>query len=220
MNGPMRVLLADDHALVRAGIRALLEALPDVEVIGEASDGKEALRMIRADPPDIAFLDITMPEMNGIAVAERVAQEGIDTHIVVLSMHETEAYVVRALRARVRGYLLKHAAAAELGQAVTAVMAGQRYLSPAIAEYAALESKRATPPWPITAQIESLTPRQREVLRLLAKGQSVKEIAYGLSLSVKTVETHRAQLMARLRIRDVPSLVRFAIRCGLIAVED
>jgi DNA-binding NarL/FixJ family response regulator len=217
----MRVLLADDHVLVRRGIRALLEnLLPDIEIVGEADDGREALRMLTEQTPDIAFIDISMPGISGIEVAERAAHSAPATHIVILSMHDTEAHVVRALRARVRGYLLKHAAAEELAVAVHTVMDGRRYLSPSIAKYALLERRRAATPWPIDAEIESLSPRQREVLRLLAKGQSVKEIAYALSLSVKTVETHRAQLMARLQIRDVPTLVRFAIRCGLIGVED
>ena len=216
----MRVLLADDHALVRSGIRALLEQVPDVEIVAEAADGEETLRLLVEHMPDLALVDISMPGINGIEVAERAFRLTPATRILILSMHDAEAHVVRALRARVRGYLLKHAAASELACAVQTVMSGQRYLSPAIAKYAALASRRAATPWPIDAEIESLSPRQREVLRLLAKGQSVKEIAFALELSVKTVETHRAQLMARLSIRDVPTLVRFAIRTGLIGVED
>jgi DNA-binding NarL/FixJ family response regulator len=217
----MRFLLADDHLLIRAGIRALLERLPGAEIIGEASDGAEALRMMEEHRPDIALVDIAMPGMSGIEVAERAARDGLHmVRIVVLTMHDTEAHVVRALRAHVRGYLLKHAASEELAQCVQTVMDGRRYLSPAIAKYARLEARRAATPWPSTIELEALTPRQREVLRLLAKGESVKEIAYALSLSAKTVETHRAQLMARLQIRDLPGLVRFAIRAGLIGIED
>lgn len=217
----MRVLLADDHLLMRAGVRALLERIPNTEIVGEASDGTEALSLLEAHRPDIAFIDIAMPGMSGIEVAERAAREGLHmVRIVVLTMHDTEAHVVRALRAHVRGYLLKHAAAVELAQCVETVMDGRRYLSPAIAKYARLEARRAATPWPSSIEVEALTPRQREVLQLLAKGQSVKEIAYALSLSAKTVETHRAQLMARLQLRDLPSLVRFAIRAGLIGIED
>jgi len=217
----MRVLLADDHVLIRAGVRALLQGLPGIDAVDEASDGAEALGLIEENKPDIAFLDITMPGMSGIEVAERAARAGLHmVRIVILTMHDTEAHVVRALRAHVRGYLLKHAAATELGQCVETVMDGRRYLSPAIAKYARLEARRATTPWPSTIEVEALTPRQREVLQRLALGQSVKEIAFALSLSVKTVETHRAQLMARLQLRDLPSLVRFAIRAGLIGIED
>jgi DNA-binding NarL/FixJ family response regulator len=216
----MRVVLVDDHALVRAGIRALLQPLPDVEIVGEASDGAEGLRIVVASAPDIALVDISMPGMNGIEMAEQAARLAATTRIVIVSMYDTEAHVVRALRARVRGYLLKHAAADELAVALQTVMSGKRYLSPAVAKFAALAGERAVTPWPPTAEIEMLSPRQREVLRLLAKGQSVKEIAFALELSVKTVETHRALLMSRLQIRDVPTLVRFAIRAGLIGVED
>lgn len=217
----MRVFLADDHLLMRAGVRALLERLPDTEIVGEAGDGTAALSMLAQCKPDIAFLDITMPGMSGIEVAERAAREGLHmVRIVILTMHDTEAHVVRALRAHVRGYLLKHAAATELAQCVQTVMDGRRYLSPSVAKFARLEARRAATPWPSAIELEALTPRQREVLQLLAKGQSVKEIAYALTLSVKTVETHRAQLMERLQIHDLPGLVRFAIRAGLIGVED
>lgn len=213
----MRVLLADDHHLVRAGLRALLENQPGVEVVGEAGDGREALDMIERHRPDVALLDITMPGMNGLEVAARVDKASPRTRVVVLSMHAGEAYVAQALRVGVAGYLLKDAAAAELGLALEAVRRGEVYLSPAISRTVVdgfLKAGR-----PADDPLAGLTARQREILQLIAEGNSTKEIAASLDVSVKTVETHRAQLMDRLDIHDVAGLVRFAIRSGLIAPE-
>ena len=213
----MRVLLADDHHLVRAGLRALLENQPGVEVVGEAGDGREALDMIERHRPDVALLDITMPGMNGLEVASRVDKASPRTRVVVLSMHAGEAYVAQALRVGVVGYLLKDAAAAELGLALDAVRRGEVYLSPAISRTVVDGFLKAGKP--ADDPLASLTSRQREILQLIAEGNSTKEIAASLDVSVKTVETHRAQLMDRLDIHDVAGLVRFAIRSGLIAPE-
>jgi DNA-binding NarL/FixJ family response regulator len=212
----LRILLADDHALVRAGIRALLESLDGVEVVGEASDGQEALRLIGEQHPDLALLDISMPRLNGLEAAARIAKEYPRTRVIVLSMHADDEYVYRAFRARAAGYLLKNADRSELELAVRAVARGDAWLSPAV-------SKKVIAAFSHGERIEDpaevLTPRQREILQLVAEGQSTKEIAQRLNLSVKTVESHRSQLMERLGIHDVPGLVRYAIRLGIVRVE-
>jgi DNA-binding NarL/FixJ family response regulator len=212
------LLLADDHALVRAGIRALLESLDGVEVIGEASDGHDALRMIGEQRPDLALLDISMPGLNGLEVTARATREYPRTRVIVLSMHADDEYVYRALRAGATGYLLKNADRRELELAVRAVARGEAWLSPAVSKKViaafAGGGKRSEDP------VEVLTPRQREILQLVAEGHSTKEIAQRLVLSVKTVESHRTQLMERLGIHDVSGLVRYAIRLGIVRVES
>jgi len=217
----VRVLLADDHVLVRAGIRALLEALPGLQIIGEVSDGRAALEALLKDRPDVAFLDIAMPGMNGIEVAERAAREAPKTRVVMLSMHNTSSHVVRALRAGAAGYLLKDAAADELPVLLRAVMNGETYLSPAIAKHVVdgFLQRNTAEPDAADNPVEILTPRQREILQLVAEGRSTKEVASLLSLSIKTVEAHRSQIMERLDIHDLPGLVRFAIRTGLVASD-
>jgi DNA-binding NarL/FixJ family response regulator len=218
----MRVLLADDHVLVRAGIRALLEALPNIEVVGEAGDGQTALDLLVKKRPDVALLDIGMPGLNGIEVAERAAREVPATRVVILSMHNTSQHVVRALRAGAVGYLLKDAAAEELPVLLRAVLNGETYLSPAIAKHVVegfLQRKTAELDSGAQAPFDMLTSRQREILQLVAEGRSTKDVAQLLSLSVKTVEAHRSQIMARLDIHDVTGLVRFAIRTGLVTSD-
>lgn len=214
---PIRVLVADDHALVRAGIRALLQALPDIEVVAEAGDGREILPLIETHHPDVVLMDIAMPGMNGLEAAARVARDCPAVRVVILSMHASEEYVLQALRAGAGGYLLKDAATPELELAIRAVARGETYLSPrvskhVVAEYIQRVAGEAGP-------LELLTPRQREVLQLLAEGRTTKEIAQRLDISVKTVETHRAQLMARLDIHDVAGLVRYAVRVGLVSPD-
>ena len=213
---PMRILLADDHALVRGGIRALLESIDGVSVVGETGDGLEALDLIRALQPDLVLLDISMPGLNGLELADRVARESPAVKIVVLSMHATESYVADALRAGVVGYLRKSAAVAELPAALETVARGEIYLSPGISRQV-IEVLRAggVPPGPLAG----LSPRQREILQLLAEGLSSKEIGFRLGISSKTVDTHRAQIMERLGIHNLQGLVRFAMRAGLIPEE-
>lgn len=212
----MDIVLADDHNLVRKGIRALLEALPGVRVVGEAADGQTALKLIENHRPDVAVLDISMPGLNGLEVAARTAKSSPGTKVVVLSMHAGEGYVAQALRAGVSGYLLKDAADDELALAMTAVSRGDVYLSPQISRQVVDRLARASSePDPLAG----LTPRQREILQLVAEGKSSKEIAVLLNLSTKTVESHRAQIMERLDLHDVTALVRFAIRVGLISPD-
>lgn len=213
----MKVILADDHHLVRSGIRALLESITGVLVVAEAGDGREALELIERHHPDIALLDITMPGLNGLEVAARVRESSPRTRVIVLSMHAGETYVAQALRAGVAGYLLKDSAASDLQAALEAVGRGGTFLSPSISQQVVSSYLRGE--LPSADPLGGLSPRQREVLQLIAEGRSTKEIAADLELSIKTVETHRAQIMERLGIHDVPGLVRFAIRSGLISSE-
>jgi DNA-binding NarL/FixJ family response regulator len=212
----IRVMLADDHTLVRAGIRSLLESIPEVEVVAEADDGREALDLINKHRPDVALLDIGMPGLNGLELAKRVSTESPKTRIIILSMHADANYVNQALRAGVRGYLLKGAAVSELPLAIRAVTRGETYLTPKVSRFVVdgfLSGEESGP-------LEGLTRRQCEILQLIAEGHSTKEIAGLLSLGVKTVETHRSRLMDRLDIHDVAGLVRFAIRAGLVTPEE
>ena len=211
---PVRVLLADDHALVRAGIRALLEGLEGVTVVAEAANGIEVLELARKHRPDVVLLDISMPGLGGLEASAQLKQELPEVRVVMLSMHANEEYVLQALRAGAAGYMLKDSATAQLELALQAVMQGETYLSPPISKQMVegyLQRVGAEQP-----AADNLTPRQRQVLQLIAGGHSTKEIAYRLELSVKTVETHRAQLMERLQIRDIAGLVKYAIRSGLV----
>jgi len=212
----LRVILADDHVLVRAGIRALIESLPDVEVVGEAGNGLEALELIKKTCPDVALLDIGMPELNGLGATDLVSRDFPEVKVIILSMHHGDEFVMSALRAGAAGYIAKDAATSELGAAIRAVAIGASYLSPAISK-----TFLARPVGGIGSpfQSEEITARQREVLRLVVEGRTMKEIAGRLGLSVKTVEAHRAQLTERLGIRDVPGLVRYAMRIGLLRAE-
>lgn len=213
----MRVLLADDHWFVRAGVRAGLETIPGVQVVAEAGDGAEALRLIAEEQPDLVLLDVAMPVLNGFEVLERITREFPRVRVIVLSVHETEEYAMHALRNGAHGYLSKTAAGAELEEAIRTVARGEIYLSPQITRQTFLERlKESTPAGHATSE---LTPRQKEILRLIAEGYSTKEIGLTLNISVKTVETHRSQLMDRLDIHDIASLVRYSIRMGLVKVD-
>jgi DNA-binding NarL/FixJ family response regulator len=214
---PVRVLLADDHKLVRAGFRAMLSNLNNVEVVAETGDGREALELIQKHRPDVAFVDITMPSLTGLEVAKRAAKEAPNVRIIIVSMHTAEEYVGRAVRAGVAGYVLKNADPIELELAIWAAVKGEIYLSPAVSkslidDYSRRLAEEKTPE-------DRLTARQREVLQLIAEGQNTKDIAARLNVSIKTVETHRKQLMERLDIHDVAGLVRYAIRAGIIEPE-
>ena len=215
---PIRVLLADDHTLVRAGIRSLLESVDGLEVVAECGDGRECLELIGKHRPDVALLDIGMPGLSGLQVAERVAEESPRTKVVILSMYADKTHVTQAMRAGVSGYLLKGAAVAELPLALQAVMRGETYLTPKISKHVVDGFLRDTEDEP--GPLSELTTRQREILQLIAEGQSTKEIAGILDVSSKTVETHRMRLMDRLDIHDVPGLVRFAIRAGLVSSDE
>ncbi|MHB8534863.1 MAG: response regulator [Sulfuricaulis sp.] len=214
----LRILLADDHNLVRTGMISLLRSFPDIEVVGETGDGREAIELVRTLAPNIVLMDIAMPGLNGIEATARIVKEFPRTRVVVLSMHADEEYVLQALRAGAAGYLLKNAAPVELELALRAVARGETYLSPEVSRHVIDEflGGRAESAGPLG----QLTPRQREILQLIAEGQATKQIAARLDVSVKTVETHRAQLMERLGIHDIAGLVRYAIRHGLVRIDS
>jgi len=213
-----RLVLADDHALVRQGFRALLSGIADFEVVGEAANGREALKLIRTLAPDVALMDISMPELNGLDATARALREQPQLKVIIVSMHATEAHILEALRAGAAGYLLKDADAGELERAIRAVARGERYLARSVSHQVGDRLMRAGR-GEQSAEAEALSPRQREVLQLIAEGRSTREIAERLHLSVKTVETHRAQLMQRLEIFNVAGLTRHALRIGLIDPE-
>lgn len=212
------VILADDHHLVRAGIRSLLESIDGVEVLADCGDGRQALDLIEKHRPEVAVLDIGMPSLNGLEVARRTAQISPATRVIILSMYADPSYVRQALKAGVAGYLLKGAAVSELSLALDAVMKGEKFLTPKVAQTVVEGFLRDGDP--DGEPVEDLTERQREILQLIAEGRSTREMAEQLDVSVKTIETHRSRLMDRLGIRDVPGLVRFAVRAGLVSPDD
>jgi DNA-binding NarL/FixJ family response regulator len=219
--GPIRILLADDHILVRAGIRSLLSEIEGVQVIAEADDGIEALRMIGDLRPNIVLLDIAMPGLNGLDVAAQVIADFPDIHVIILSSHDNEAYVIRALSLGVSGYLLKDCSLIELDLAIRAVSRGKTYLCPAVSRQVVMDymTRKNRRPGETTTEegpYQILTQRQREILQMIAEGCSTKEIALKLDISVKTAEAHRTQLMERLDIHDIAGLVRYAIKEGII----
>ncbi len=210
----LRVLIVEDHALVRAGMRALLQKIDGIEVVADVGDGWEAVKCVQTAAPDLVLMDIAMPGLNGLDATSRIVKESPTTRVILLSMHANEEYFQQALQSGASGYLLKGAELAELEMAIKTVGRGETYLTPVVAKYA-IEAYREKSEGP-SGPLAKLTMRQREILQLVAEGQTTKDIAQLLNLSVKTVETHRAQLMERLDIHDVPGLVRFAIRVGLI----
>ena len=211
---PIRVLLVDDHALIRAGVRTLLERMSGVVVVGEASDGREALELVRSESPNVVLLDIAMPRLGGLEALPRVIGQFPNVKVLILSALVAEEFVSRALRSGASGYMLKDSAPDELEMAIRAVAQGNIYLSPAISR--AIINNYMERGGGELSPLEQLTARQREILQMVAEGKNTKEIASILKISVKTVEAHRLQLMARLDIHDVPSLVRYAVRNGLI----
>jgi DNA-binding NarL/FixJ family response regulator len=214
---PIRVLVAEDHALVREGICALVERIDGFEVVAEAGDGLEALRLIKEHRPQIVLLDLTMP-LNGFEVLDRTVEGFPNVSVIVLTVHKAEEYAIRALSMGAMGYLPKSAVSAELELAIRTVARGEKYFSPELSRKTSLE--RAKDVAEEGSPIAELTPRQHEVLRLIAERQSTKDIARRLKISVKTVESHRAQLMERLSIYDVAGLVRYAIKLGIVRIEE
>lgn len=206
------LVLADDHSLVRSGLRALVEQMPGLSVTGEAANGRDALQLIGELLPDIALVNISMPDLNGIELTQRIATKHPRTRVIVLSLHSDDEYVRRAFAVGAAGYVVKTAAREELELAIRSVARGGVWLDPSISKAVVDALVRGeAPPTPF----ELLTPRQREVLQLVAEGNSTKEIAEQLGLSVKTVETHRAQLMRRLGVDTIAGLVRAAVRLGI-----
>lgn len=221
----IRVVLADDHNLVRAGIRALLQNDPDIDVIAEAENGRQVRGLIEQHSPDIVLMDIAMPELNGLDATAQLLKEFPALRIIILSMHSTEGYVLQALRAGASGYLLKGAATPELVLAIKSVARGETYLSSSISKFVIDAFKRSSSDEKQSTDLSirtntKLTPRQREVLQLIAEGHSTKEIAAKLDISVKTAKTHRTELMRRLDLHDIASLVRYAIQMGIVAQEE
>jgi DNA-binding NarL/FixJ family response regulator len=216
MTPPLRVLLAEDHTLVRKGIHAVLGQLTGVEVVAEAANGREAVELARQHGPDVVVMDIAMPGLNGLEATARIRREFPQTRVLILSMHATEEYVAQALRAGATGYLLKGADVPEFELALQAVGRDEIYLTPTVSRRIVDEYlQRVGEP----GEFEILTPRQREILQLVAEGRSSKEIAQELHLSVKTVEAHRGEIMERLGVHDVAGLVRWAIRAGVVSPE-
>jgi DNA-binding NarL/FixJ family response regulator len=212
-----RIVLAEDHTLVRKGMRLLLETIPGLSVVGEAADGLEALRLIEQHLPDCVLMDLAMPGLSGIEAVRLSKAKFPNIPILVVSMHADEAYVHQALAAGAAGYLLKGSNKEELEIAVRAVCSGETYLTPAISKTLVTALSRKSQTSSTSSPLDLLTLRQREVLRLVAEGNSTKQVAARLGLSVKTVEAHRGAIMERLGIRDLAGLVRFAIRAGLVA---
>ena len=214
----LRVMIVEDHALVRAGMRALLQKIGGIDVVADVGDGWEAVKAVQTDAPDLVLMDIAMPGLNGLDATARIVRESPNTRVILLSMYANEEYLRQALQVGASGYLLKGADLAELELAIRTVGRGETYLTPAVAKYAveAYRNKSGEPSSPLAR----LSGRQREILQLIAEGCTTKDIAQRLNLSVKTVETHRAQLMERLEIHDVPGLVRLAIRVGLVHVDS
>lgn len=213
----MRILLADDHDLVRAGFRALLAKLR-YQVVAEASDGNEVLRLIELHRPDVVLMDVSMPGLSGLEATAQVTQQYPTVRVIILSMHANAEYARRALRAGAVGYLLKNSREVELDMAIKAAMRGETYLSPAIAKFVAADYARRGSGE--TKSVEQLTPRQLEILQLLAKGYTRKQIAERLIISAKTFDTYRTQLMKLLDIHDVAGLVRYATQLGLVTPDE
>jgi two-component system, NarL family, response regulator NreC len=214
----IRVLLADDHTIVREGVRLCLEAFGDISVVAEAGDGQEAVQLAVQLRPDVAVVDLTMPRLNGVEAIRQIRRDVPDTEVVVLSVHDSEAYVVQALRAGAAGYVLKRNAATELAAAIRAAHEGQAYLHPSVARRVIDDylSRIHASEGAVGEPHERLTPREREVLQLAAEGHSTRAIAGLLCLSTKTVEHHRASLMTKLGLHGQTELVKYAIRAGLV----
>lgn len=214
---PIRLILADDHNLVRSGLKSLLSEMKGVEVVAEASNGREAVDLVASVKPDVVLMDIAMHELNGIEACEIISREHPGVRTIILSMHDSGEYVTKALKAGARGYVLKDAAPLELEFALQAVTVGETYLSPRVSRQ--VVQSYVQPPAAPESGLEALSPRQTEILKAIAGGRSTKQIAYDLGLSVKTIETHRAQIMDRLDIHDVAGLVRFAVRVKLVSAD-
>jgi RNA polymerase sigma factor (sigma-70 family) len=213
----IRVLLADDHKLIRAGLRLVIDQQPDLSVVGEADDGRQAVELAKSLKPDVVVMDIGMPNLNGIEAARQIREIRPDAAVVMLSMHSDEGYVLRALGAGARAYLLKDSATTDLVQAIRAVAEGKSFFSPAVSKVLLQDYMRKLQRSGVEDSYDLLSPREREVLQLVAEGKSNKEVASLLNLSVYTVETHRANIMQKLNLKGVPELILYAVRKGIIS---
>ena len=212
----VRIVLADDHTILRHGLRLVLEREPDFAVIGEASNGREAIDLVIRETPDVVIMDIAMPLLNGIEATRRIHEERLKTAVVILSMHADEGYILKALRAGARGYLLKDSADADLIQAVRAVNAGKAFFSPAVSKVLADDYLRQMRQQGVDDPYDLLTPRERELLQLIVELKSTKDIAALLNLSPHTIDTHRANLMQKLNVHSTAELILYAVRKGVI----
>jgi len=213
----MRILLADDHTLMRHGLRKIIEEQPDWEVVAETGDGREAVRLAAELKPDVAVLDIAMPLLNGIEATRQIARRAPPVRILILSMYSDESYIVQALRAGAHGYLLKDSADVDLIRAVTAVRQGKSFFSPVVAKVMLDDYVRRLADKGVTDRFDSLSEREREIFQLIAEGHSNKEIADLINLSVSTVETHRAHIMEKLDVHNTAEIVLYAVRKGVIS---
>jgi two-component system, NarL family, response regulator NreC len=213
----IRIVLADDHQLMRSGLRVLLEQQPDLSVVAEAKDGREAVAAVQSLKPDVLVIDIGMQNLNGIEAARQLTESHSDVAIVFLSMHSDESYVLRALKAGARGYLLKDSAEADLIRAIHAVAGGKSFFSPAVSKVLLDDYMQKLQRSGADDAYDLLTPREREILQLLVEGKSNKDVANMLNLSVYTVETHRSNIMQKLNLKGVPELVLYAVRKGIIS---
>jgi two-component system, NarL family, response regulator NreC len=212
-----RVVLADDHKLMRTGLRLIVDQHPEFTVVGEADDGREAVSLAETLRPDVVVMDIGMPRLNGIEAASQITTAHPEIAVVMLSMHSDEGYILRALKAGARGYLLKDSAEADLSRAITAVIEGKSFFSPAVSKVLLEDYMRKLSRSGAEDSFDLLSPREREILQLVAEGNSSKEVAALLNLSIHTVETHRSNVMQKLRLRGMPELILYAVRKGLIS---
>jgi two-component system response regulator NreC len=213
----IRILLADDHTLIRGGLRLIIEQHADLSVVGEAEDGRQAVALVASLKPDVAVLDIGMPNLNGIEAAKQITEGDSGAAVIVLSMHRDETYILRALKAGVRGYLLKDSAESDLVRAIRAVAEKKSFFSPTVSKVLLEDYMRKLKRTGAEDSYDLLTPREREILQLVAEGKSNKEVAAILNLSVYTVETHRSNIMEKLKLKSLPELILYAVRKGIIA---
>jgi two-component system, NarL family, response regulator NreC len=213
----VRILLADDHTVMRAGLRALLERQPNLEVVGEAEDGRQTVQLASAQVPDVVVMDIAMPNLNGVEATRRMVSKQPTISVVILSMYSDESYVMRALEAGARAYLLKDSAVTDLIGAIEAVSQGKSFFSPKISRILAEEYIHALRQKGVADSYELLTPREREILQLLAEGKTNKEVATSLNISVYTAETHRGNILQKLNLHSTAELVLYAVRKGIIS---
>ena len=212
----IRIVLADDHTIIRSGLRLLLEQQPDFKVVAEASDGRQAVQLVSKHHPNVVVLDIGMPELNGIEATRQIVAQDPHPDVVILSMHSDESYVLRALKAGARAYILKNAAEADLIRAVQAVSEGKSFFSPVISKMLLEDYVRQVREKEVEDSYDLLTPREREILQLIAEGKTNKEMATILGLSPHTIETHRGNILEKLNLHSVPELILYAVRKGII----